>query len=112
MDGRADQYSLGGVLFECLTGTVPFRRDSELAVLWAHVHDPPPRIGDHRPDLPAALDEVIGRALAKAPGDRYPSCGALVATAQAALAGAAPSGVRHRIGRAVGRRARHRRRAG
>jgi YVTN family beta-propeller protein len=112
VDGLADQYSLGCVLFECLTGEVPFRRDTELAVLWAHVHDPPPEISDHRPDLPVALDEVIGRALAKAPGDRYPSCGALVAAAQAALAGAAPSGVRHRISRAVGRRAWHRRRRG
>ena len=93
------------MLFECLTGEVPFRRDSELAVLWAHVHDPPPRVGEHRPDLPAALDDVIGRALAKAPGDRYPSCGALVAAAQAALGGAAPAGLRHRLGRAVGRRA-------
>jgi YVTN family beta-propeller protein len=112
VDGRADQYSLGCVLFECLTGVVPFHRDSELAVLWAHVHDPPPRIGDYRPQLPAALDDAIGRALAKAPGDRYPSCGALVAAAQAAVAGAAPAGLRHRIGRAVGRRARHRRRHG
>jgi YVTN family beta-propeller protein len=112
IDGRADQYSLGCVLFECLTGTVPFWRDSELAVLWAHVHDPPPEISDHRPALPAALDDVIGRALAKTPGDRYPSCGTLVATAQAALGGAAPSGVRHRISRAVGRRVRHRRRRG
>jgi YVTN family beta-propeller protein len=112
VDGRADQYALGCVLFECLTGVVPFRGDSELAVLWAHVHDRPPRIGDHRPDLPAALDDAIGRAMAKAPGDRYPSCGALVAAAQAALAGAASASLRHRIGQAVGRRAGHRRRPG
>jgi YVTN family beta-propeller protein len=112
VDGRADQYALGCVLFECLTGVVPFRRASELAVLWAHVHDPPPQVSEHRSDLPAALDEVIGRALAKAPGDRHPSCGALVAAAQAALAGAAPASLRHRIGRAVGRRPGHRRRPG
>jgi YVTN family beta-propeller protein len=105
VNGLADQYSLGCVLFECLTGVVPFRRASELAVLWAHVHDPPPRLGEYRRDLPAALDEVIGRALAKDPGDRYPSCGALVAGAQGALAGAAPAGVRHRVRRPAGRRA-------
>ena len=99
VDGRADQYSLGCVLFECLTGEVPFRRDTELAVLWAHVHDPPPPIGERRPDLPAALDDVIGRALAKDPGDRYPSCEALVVTAQAALAGTAPPPVRRRTRR-------------
>jgi YVTN family beta-propeller protein len=112
VDGRADQYALGCVLFECLTGVVPFRRDSELAVLWAHVHDPPPRVAEHRPDLPAALDDVTGRALAKAPGDRYPSCGALVAAAQAALTGTTPAGLRHRLGRAVGRRAGRGRRSG
>jgi YVTN family beta-propeller protein len=103
VDGRADQYSLGCVLFECLTGVVPFQRDSELAVLWAHVHDPPPRIGEHRPDLPAGLDEVVDRALAKAPGDRYPSCAALVAAAEAAVAGSVPAGARRRVGRPVGR---------
>jgi YVTN family beta-propeller protein len=102
VDGRADQYSLGCVLFECLTGVVPFRRDSELAVLWAHVHDPPPRVGEHRPDLPTGLDEVVDRALAKAPGDRYSSCGALIDAAEAALAGAVPAGGRRRVGRAVG----------
>jgi YVTN family beta-propeller protein len=103
VDGRADQYALGCVLFECLTGVVPFRRDNELAVLWAHVNDPPPRIGEHRPELPAALDDAIGRALAKAPGDRHPSCGALVATAQAALTDTAPVGVRRRGRRPNGR---------
>jgi YVTN family beta-propeller protein len=112
VDGRADQYALGGVLFECLTGAVPFRRDGELAVLWAHVHDPPPRIGEYRPDLPPGLDKAVDRALAKAPGDRHPSCAALVAAAQSAVAGAAPAGARHRLGRAVRRRAGHRRRPG
>jgi YVTN family beta-propeller protein len=112
VDGRADQYALGCVLFECLTGVVPFQRDSELAVLWAHVNDPPPLIGEHRPDLPVALDDAIGRALAKAPGDRHPSCGALAAAAQAALTEAAPAGLRHRLRRAVGRRAGRGRRPG
>jgi DNA-binding beta-propeller fold protein YncE len=97
IDGRADQYSLGCVLFECLTGVVPFRRDSELAVLWAHVNEPPPRVRDQRPDLPAALDDAIDRALAKAPGDRHPSCGALAASVQAALAGTAPAGASRRL---------------
>jgi YVTN family beta-propeller protein len=112
VDGRADQYALGCVLFECLTGEVPFRRDSELAVLWAQVNDPPPHISEYRPDLPAALDDAIGRALAKASGDRYPSCAAMFAAAQAALTGATPAGLRHRIGRALGRRPGHRRRPG
>jgi YVTN family beta-propeller protein len=104
VDGRADQYSLGCVLFECLTGVVPFQRDSELAVLWAHVNDPPPQVSEHRPDLAAGLDKVVDRALAKAPADRYPSCGALIDAAEAALAGAVPAGGPRRIGRAVGHR--------
>ena len=104
VDSRADQYSLGCVLFESLTGVVPFRRDSELAVLWAHVNDPPPQLREYRPDLPVALDDAIGRAMAKAPGDRHPSCGALVTTAQAALTGTAPAGVRQRVRRPAGAR--------
>ena len=80
VDGRADTYSLGCLLYECLTGEVPFSRDSELAVLWAHVHDKPPTV----PAYPA-LDPVIAKALAKDPADRYASCAELVEEAREAL---------------------------
>src|SRR5205085_4624805 len=87
IDGRADVYSLGCVLFECLAGSGPFDRDSELSVLFAHLNDPPPRLTDARQDLPEAFDAVFETALAKSPGDRYSTCGELVAAARAALQG-------------------------
>jgi len=74
IDGRADAYSLGCVLYECLVGQPPFRRDSELAVVFAHLETEPPPPSAGRPELPAALDAVIARALAKDPEDRYASC--------------------------------------
>jgi WD40 repeat protein len=74
IDGRADVYSLGCVLFECLVGQPPFRRDSEMAVLFAHLQEEPPAPSAQRPGLPAALDAVIARALAKEPEERHPSC--------------------------------------
>ena len=83
IDGRADVYSLGCVLYECLVGQPPFRRDSELAVVFAHLETEPPAPSAERPELPAALDAVIARALAKEPEQRYPSCREL---ARAALA--------------------------
>ena len=79
VDGRADVYSLGCVAYECLTGEVPFERDTEVAVLWAHVQEPPPKASVARPDLPAELDDVIARAMAKKPDDRYPTAGELAA---------------------------------
>jgi ABC-type transport system substrate-binding protein len=87
IDARADVYSLGCVLFECLTGERPFERDSELSVVFAHLNEPPPRLSQVRPELPQELDGVFEAALAKSPDDRYPSCGELAAAAQAGLEG-------------------------
>ncbi|MFJ4184714.1 serine/threonine-protein kinase [Kitasatospora sp. NPDC089509] len=84
LDGRCDQYSLGCVVFEMLAGTPPFRRESDLALLWAHLNDPPPELRPHRPDLPGAVQAVVGRALAKAPEERYADCLRFVAELRAA----------------------------
>jgi hypothetical protein len=86
VDGRADVYSLGCVLFECLTGTVPYRRASRLAAAWAHLEQEPPSASElGGSELPAAIDAVLQRALAKEPDHRYPTCGALIAAAAEAL---------------------------
>jgi ABC-type transport system substrate-binding protein len=87
VDGRADQYALGCVLVQALTGTAPFERDTEVAQIYAHLSDPPPSVTSRRPELPAALDDVIARALAKKPDDRYATCMELIGQAGAALAG-------------------------
>ena len=75
VDGRADQYALGCVAYALLTGSVPFKREVPMAVLYAHLSAPPPRVTDMRPDLAEAVDQVIARAMAKEPDDRYDSCG-------------------------------------
>ena len=99
IDARADVYSLGCMLFECLTGRAPFERESEVATVYAHMNEPPPRPGDVRPGIPAGFDEVVARALAKAPDDRYASCGELARASEAALRGQLPhrSRARRRI---------------
>jgi serine/threonine protein kinase len=62
----ADRYALGCLLFECLTGDLPFTGSNAAAVIYGHLEAPPPRAGDRAPDLPAALDPVLERALAAA----------------------------------------------
>src|SRR3954452_9671131 len=86
VDGRAGQYSLRCVLPEALVGTPPFERESELAVVYALLHELPQRASDLRPELPDSLDRVLRKAMAKEPRQRYGSCGELIAAARKALA--------------------------
>jgi len=97
VDGRADVYALGCVLFECLTGEPPFVRDSRLGLVWAHLEEEPPRATERNPQLPPAVDAVLAKALAKDAGERYATCSELVTAARDALGLAAPSPRRSRI---------------
>src|ERR1700757_1783610 len=83
--GFADQYSLGCVLYECLTGRVPFEKDLDAAIIWAHVEETPARPTVLRPELPREIDEVFARVLAKRPDERYGSCREFVDAARLAL---------------------------
>src|SRR5262245_56400758 len=71
VDGRADVYSLGCVLYECLTGEPPFRRETEVATLYAHLEDPPPVPSAKASEVPPVLDQMVGKATAKASDDRF-----------------------------------------
>jgi serine/threonine-protein kinase len=77
LDARTDIYSLGGLAFFLLTGRPPFERDTPMATLVAHVHEPPPPLSDLRPDLPDDLQAVVQRCLAKNPDERYQDADAL-----------------------------------
>src|ERR1700722_13375478 len=91
VDGRVDQYALGCVAFVLLTGELPFRRNETVATLFAHLQDPVPPVTRFRPDLPAAVDSVIGRAMAKPAADRYGGCGEFAAVLREALAPPRPA---------------------
>jgi serine/threonine protein kinase/WD40 repeat protein len=89
VDGRTDQYALACVAYELLTGATPFERDQGLAVVLAHLSEPPPSVRLRRPELPAAADLVLAQALAKASEKRYESCIAFADALRGAL-GLAP----------------------
>lgn len=84
-DGRADVYALGCVLYETLTGKVPFERDNEVSAVWAHIHEDPPLLADVRPDLPGGLNDVVFKAMAKHPDDRFLTCGEFVSELELGL---------------------------
>ena len=85
LDHRVDVYSLGCLLYECLAGEPPFKRPREEQVLYAHIQDPPPKLTELRPDLPAEIDDVVAKSLAKDPDERYSTCAELVEAAREAL---------------------------
>jgi tetratricopeptide (TPR) repeat protein len=101
VDLRADIYGLACVMWECLAGAPPFRRSSEFAALYAHLHDPLPRLRSLRPELPSGVESALARALAKSPLDRQGSCGELVAEAQQAARALRVDGRRLRLAAAI-----------
>jgi serine/threonine-protein kinase len=78
VDHRVDLYALAVVLFECLTGTLPFEADSELRLIQLQAHAPPPEILDRAPWIPAPVAAVVKRALAKKPEERFNTASELV----------------------------------
>jgi serine/threonine protein kinase len=85
LDSRSDVYSLGCVLYKLLSGSVPFPGETMLASAAGHLSLPPPKPTALAPWLTPALDDVVARAMAKDPADRFPTCRALATAAAAAM---------------------------
>ncbi len=85
ISAQTDVYSLGVVLWELLTGQVPFPGENFVAVAMRHINEPPPHVRDRRPDVPPRLEAALQRAMAKNPGDRFPSMDAFCAELAACL---------------------------
>ena len=87
LDARVDIYACGVVLFEMLTGSKPFVAEEPIEIIKKHLTEPAPRLADVRPGDYGALEEVVARALAKSPADRFPSAVAMAEALEAAIAG-------------------------
>jgi hypothetical protein len=85
VDGRTDQYELGCSAFELLCGRPPYSGKQGPAAMYSHLSAPPPAATSERPELPAAVDSVFARVLAKSPADRYESCQEFASALRAAL---------------------------
>jgi eukaryotic-like serine/threonine-protein kinase len=85
-DERSDQYSLGVLLYELLTGEVPYPADTFMATAMRHLNDPVPSVRSRRADVPPRVDAIIARAMAKRPQERFPSTAAMMGAIEAALA--------------------------
>ncbi len=87
LDGRSDVYALGALLFQMLTGHVPYEGDTPAQALVKHLQEPIPRLASYRPELPEVYQAIIDRAMAKDREARYPTAGALAADLEAAVTG-------------------------
>jgi hypothetical protein len=78
VDGRCDQYSLAILVWEALTGALPFTGDSVGELIRKHLLEPAPRLSDARPDIPANVSDAVGRAMSKNPSERFPDVAAFI----------------------------------
>jgi CheY-like chemotaxis protein len=90
VSARSDVYSLGCLLYHCLAGQVPFALETDVAVIYAHLSEEPPKLSALRPELPEGLDAVMAKALDKSPDRRFPSCGDMISAARAVIDAAGP----------------------
>ncbi len=97
IDGRADEYALACSAFEMLCAEPPFLREQGVSVMYAHLSEPPPSIRARRPELPAPIDEVLAKGMAKAPADRYATCRDFAAALRRALGAGATTGPETRL---------------
>ena len=87
LDGRSDVYAMGVVLYEVLTGMLPFEGTSNDRLMELHINQPAPKISQAQPDLSEAWDEIVSKAMAKSPDERYDSAGALARDVQDLVSG-------------------------
>ena len=90
VSARSDVYSLGCLLYHCLSGQVPFAHETDVAVIYAHLSEQPPKLSELRPELPEGLDAIMAKALDKSPDRRFPSCGDMISAARAVIDAAGP----------------------